>query len=98
MESSKKVENNSVTSSAVTNDAFVMDIDSTKEKSGVIDATVTTIQQDNFISQTNCVPASKSLDSIDPDTVSQEYDVSFKFNRKYFYWIANLILLDIINH
>lgn len=84
MESSQKLENNSVSSSAVTNDAFVMDIDNTKEISGVIDATVTTIQQDNFISQTNCVPASKSLDSIDPDTVSQEYDVSFKFNRKYF--------------
>ena len=88
MESSPKVEDNSVSLSAVTNDAFVMDIDSTKEKSGVIDATVTTIQQDNFISQTNIIPASKNLDSIDPDTVSQEYDVSYKFNRKYF-WISN---------
>ena len=88
MESSQKLDNNSQPSSAVTNDAFVMDIDSTKEKSGVIDATVTTIQQDNFISETNSISASKNLDSIDPDTVSQEYDVSYKFNRKYF-WILN---------
>ena len=88
MDSSQKLENNSKFASAVTNDAFVMDIDSTKEKSGVIDATVTTIQQDNFISETNSISASKNLDSIDPDTVSQEYDVSYKFNRKYF-WILN---------
>ena len=88
MESSPKLDINSQPSSAVTNDAFVMDIDSAKEKSGVIDATVTTIQQDNFISQTNSNPASKNLDSIDPDTISQDYDVSYKFNRKYF-WILN---------
>ena len=93
MESSQKIENNSVGLSAVTNNAFVMDIDSNKEKSGVIDATVTTVQQDNFISESNSIPASKNLDSIDPDTVSQEYDVSYKFNRKYF-WTSKLIMLD----
>ena len=61
-----------------------MDIDSTKEPSGVIEATITTVQQGNFITEHNGDLTRKTVDSIELDNVSQDYDISYNFNRTYF--------------
>ena len=83
MESTEKMKDKTQSPSGNSNDAFVMEIDSTKDQSGVIDAPITTVQQDNFMLQSNGITTRKQPDSIEMDNVSQEYDISYNFNRKY---------------
>ena len=83
MESTEKIKDKTQSPSGKPNGVFVMEIDSAKDQSGVIDATITTVQQDNFMSQSDGITNGKQLDSIEMDNVSQEYDISYNFNRKY---------------
>ena len=83
MEPTEKMNGTIMSSSGKANDAFVVEIDSAKDKSGVIDATITTVQQDNFMLQSDGITTRKQPDSIEMDNISQEYDISYNFNRKY---------------
>ena len=83
MESKEKMKDTTLSSSGKANDAFVMEIDSAKDQSGVIDATITTVQENNFMPQCDGIKTRKQPDSIEMDNVSQEYDISYNFNRKY---------------
>ena len=83
MESTEKIKDKTQSPSGKANGVFVMEIDSAKDQSGVIDATITTVQQDNFMLQSDGITNGKQLDSIEMDNVSQEYDISYNFNRKY---------------
>ena len=83
MESTEKMKDKTLSSSGKANDAFVMEIDSAKDQSGVIDATITPVQENNFMPQCDGIKTRKQPDSIEMDNVSQEYDISYNFNRKY---------------
>ena len=83
MESTEKIKDKTQSPSGQANGVFVMEINSAKDQSGVIDATITTVQQDNFMLQSDGITNGKQLDSIEMDNVSQEYDISYNFNRKY---------------
>ena len=83
MDSSETMKNESVKMSPKTNDAFVMDIESAKEQSNDVSAAITSIQQDNFITENNGDAARKKVASIELDNVSEDYDISYNFNRKY---------------
>merc|ERR1712226_894802 len=75
------MKNDSLTMSSKTNDAFVMDIESAKEQSSVVAATITSVQQDNFITENNGDAARKKVASIELDNVSEDYDISYNFNQ-----------------
>ena len=83
MESTENIKDKTQSPSGKANGVFVMEIDSAKDQSGVIDAKITTVQQDNFMLQSDGITNGKQLDSIEMDNVSQEYDISYNFNRKY---------------
>ena len=83
MESTENIKDKTQSPSGKTNGVFVMEIDSAKDQSGVIDATITTVQENNFMPQSDGIKTRKQPDSIEMDNVSQEYDISYNFNRKY---------------